>query len=815
MTKKLALCFAVLLALPGTVLAEEATVEVSGAVAAGIEQVHTNTGSSKLNEYRDLRNGFWVYDLEFEALGWGQGRYLELRGDHISRADQSLSLGVGRYGVWSLDAGWTEIPHLFSNKAQTPYAYEGGGLFEVPSAIPITFKKLATVAADAANVLAMDDLVADFLIDNVRPTGLGTQRKRGELAWTYMGHDAFDLRVDYGNEQRSGNRITYGPIGDRPPRSLNIQFTEPVDYRTQDASVTFDRNGRSYQFRASYALSDFDNGTDTLTWQNIFATPNPGDSFDTWDRLVSAYGRRPLAPDNRAHQVQLALGIDGPRDGRLDAVVAYGRLEQDMTLLPYSFANDVLVSPDLPRTTADAQMDTQHLGLSYSFQAASRLHVRAHFRHDALDNETPEDNWWYVTQDTSNLNGTRSYKNRRVNLAYAHTTQQAGVEGTVRLGFWRSTLGVGLEREDVDRDFREADTDELRLRATWRARPARWVNLRLRGGLDRREADRYDPYVTRLSYWYAPADAGTDNDNPRFTFSNHPDMRKYDVTDRRRDLAEATATFTPRPEFAVTASARYRGDDYDSDVVPTQPLLGTGLAEEAAFTPGDQLGLLKALRRQYTVDAFYSPGERWTWTAFVSMEQLDSRQRSLEYNENNKQNPSAVATAELGPWTRAESQWTAVSDDETRTLGLGADGAIVPDALRLRVNGTYSRGRVDITYAGFGVTNWDGTPFPDNHQFAFRTPPVIEHDLYQIDTAAEMRLFDKARLTLGYLFEKYVVRDWQQETDTPWYESVGSEYLLRDTSRSHQWGNRLPNLGSYLAPGYKAHVIYATLGYRY
>ena len=43
----------------------------------------------------------------------------------------------------------------------------------------------------------------------------------------------------------------------------------------------------------------------------------------------------------------------------------------------------------------------------------------------------------------------------------------------------------------------------------------------------------------------------------------------------------------------------------------------------------------------------------------------------------------------------------------------------------------------------------------------------------------------------------------------------GSEHLLRDTSRSHQWGNRLINLGSYLGPSYEAHFGAVTLTYRF
>jgi hypothetical protein len=67
----------------------------------------------------------------------------------------------------------------------------------------------------------------------------------------------------------------------------------------------------------------------------------------------------------------------------------------------------------------------------------------------------------------------------------------------------------------------------------------------------------------------------------------------------------------------------------------------------------------------------------------------------------------------------------------------------------------------------------------------------------------------------GYLYDSYRIRDWQQDSAAPWYEQVGTEFLLRDTSRSHQWGNRLFNLGRFLAPGYTAHLGYLSLTYSF
>ena len=115
-------------------------------------------------------------------------------------------------------------------------------------------------------------------------------------------------------------------------------------------------------------------------------------------------------------------------------------------------------------------------------------------------------NWWYVTQDTaSNTTGSATYKNKRTNLAYAFERQNAGVETT-----WQTrvaTIGLRLEHESIDRDFREADTDEFIARISASFRPMRRVSIRGRYTYGQRDADDYDHFVTTTSYWYAPAEA--------------------------------------------------------------------------------------------------------------------------------------------------------------------------------------------------------------------------------------------------------------------------------------------------------------------
>jgi hypothetical protein len=132
-----------------------------------------------------------------------------------------------------MQANWIGVPHNYSNKALTPYTTSGArpGVLEVPANVPITFKKLATAAADTPGVLASDNLIAAYQRTSLAPTPLAMQTDVGHFALGWSGSEAIALGVQYDLRNKSGSKSTYGPIGDRPPRTLNIQLAEPVDYR--------------------------------------------------------------------------------------------------------------------------------------------------------------------------------------------------------------------------------------------------------------------------------------------------------------------------------------------------------------------------------------------------------------------------------------------------------------------------------------------------------------------------------------------------------------------------------------------------------
>lgn len=835
MKKTYALASLLLLAPVVAQAQEEAKIESSGEVTVGIQQMDVDPDSSKFNKNRDLEDGFNLYDLWFGLVDPNNGRYLDFQGTNLLQDDQSIRFGFGNYGSWGVVIDRNEIPHNLSNKAKTPYIDQGNGLLTLPSTSPIPNTNLAPTAAQAAAGMLTDNdaATATWLSTTLHGVELGTQRDKTGATISITPHQDFKFRLSLSDERKDGSNLTYGPIGDRPPRTLNAQLAEPIDYKTQELKFEAEYNRPTYQALFTYLLSGFENEIDTLRWQNPYVADVDGNGYDTWNAAhnIASFGQRALAPDNRYQNASLALGFDLPMASRLSATVAYGLMEQDETLLPYSTsslgsATAFDSTGILPRTNADAEIDTLLFNADYSINPIERLNLRAFVRYYDLDNKTPQSNWWYVTDDTRGT-GNPSYKNKRVNLAYSFDQTNYGLDTSYNLPFWRTTLGLGYEREDIDREFREANTEENMLKASLKTRPTDWLTLRAKYLYGDRDGGDYNNTVTAQSYWYALADAGTDRDNPQFSFSNHPDMRKFDVSDRERDQFDLAATVMPKAGLDLTASYRYRKDDYASGVAATQPLLASGLGvtadDDAASTPGDQLGLLESKTQRYALDVSYAATKRLTLNAFGSRETIESTQRGMEYNENYKLNPisyvPSLATNELGNWTRETSQWMAVTDDKTNTIGLGVGYEIIPGKLRLATDYTYSQGKVDIEYSGFGTlsaVNPDNT-LADTYQFAFRDPETVTHKQYNLNATLEYQFVKNLVFGLHYIYDRYKISDWMQEADTPWFESVGSEYLLRDTSdaTSTQWGNRLINLGSYLGPSYEAHFGAVTLTYRF
>lgn len=792
-----------LLLLPFNITAEET--RTSGDVKIGVQGLDKKgADSSKFNEYRDIKDGLYLYELN-AAIDTPGGYYLNLKGIDIGRLDQDIIIKGGGNGTWELKGEWNETPHLLSNKAKTPYNYEGNGLYTTAANAGVTSMTTASTAQDT--------LVSNFLNSNIHSTDLKTQRKEGSLEMSYTPTSYLGFRLGYSDEGKEGNILTGAPLGDRPPRTMNVQLTEPVKYSTRNFTAEGEYKGEILQANLKYLLSEFKNDVDSLTWQSMFYGEDSASGTQDYNndigRTASTYGRMALPPDNRYQNVTLSFGLDLPLDSRLMANAAWGTMEQNDDLLPYSYStltSNWNATSKLPAAKADAKLGTVNYSVDYIVNPVKELNLKAFYRTDELTNSTPQKEWYYITSDTaSNTSSGTAGNNQRKNLPYAYKKSNIGIDAAY--SFYMATFGIGYEKEDIDRSYREADTSENIWRVSLSSHLAKWLSLRLKYLNGQRDNGTYNGEITDESYHFSNA-ADSGNDRPYAAFGNHPDLRKFDVSDKKRSQWDVSASLSPTDTLGISLAYTLSANDYDSGVSSVTPLAGVSVANtaaQAASTAGSQLGLLKDEMSSYSIDANYRPSKEFYFNIFVNGENFKTEQRGMALDENNRISSSF-------DWNQASKQWMTTINDKTDTVGVGGGYEIISEVLNFTAEYSYSFGAVNIDYSGYGS---DKALNSNTYYYAFSDPENVNHKQQTVNASLEYKRFRGMVLGLGYLFDKYEINDYMLGQTGGWVETVGSEYMLRDSSQDNRWGNRLVSMGSYLGPSYENHVGSITLTYKW
>src|SRR5215475_2022002 len=165
--------------------------------------------SSKYEEYRDLRNGFFVRKLDatFDNL-LGSHNYVRAQSQKTLYRDQSYLVTFGQYGKFKFQFRYDEIPHVYSNTTRTLFVQTAPGVWSFPAAIRSQLQ--ASPSTNLPSLIAGTDVNAQQgVVTNSNFITPSITRKAGTISASCDLTSNLNLNGMYWRESQNG----YRPIG--------------------------------------------------------------------------------------------------------------------------------------------------------------------------------------------------------------------------------------------------------------------------------------------------------------------------------------------------------------------------------------------------------------------------------------------------------------------------------------------------------------------------------------------------------------------------------------------------------------------------
>jgi MtrB/PioB family decaheme-associated outer membrane protein len=629
-------------------------------------------------------------------------------GEKLVNEDRRLTLSFDA-PVGRIDAYYDSIPHRLGNDARSilmPVSSTAWGLSDLAQ----RQLQSALEAQFAANRNAITypflRALVEPLVNTTHMFDLGYTRERVGLSLNLFPTGPVDTRITYFQENREGNRNAGTSFG----FGNVVETAEPIRFVTRDAGARLELPFTHGLIRGGLTINQFQNEFSSYTFDNPFRAtdstdPNAYTAPASGSINGASFARMALAPDSTQATASVGLIYKLPRNSRFTADVAYGMLQSDATLIPYTTNTAIrvpLIASDpstLPRRDFEGEIATSSINLQFTSRPLSNLRFNARYRMYDVDNNTERVEFpGYVRFDAvwEDL--------PRRTVPYGWKSQVADVSAQFDIGRM-ITLEGGFRHNRMDRTFRETkETTENTARVAADFRPSTWLVARTSFEFGSRDYDEYDQ-IRGESASFEEEEQG-----------NLPGLRRFDQAkkDSHRVVAMIQATPFNGPVSIGLNFVRYF-DDYDDD---------------------SDFGLLTWRTQSLNIEADYTPSDRWSLFAFAGTDVWGGFQRGRQSGATFSTNPA--------------DDWTAYNTDKTKTIGGGINVTIIPDRLDFRVTSQLQRvnGRAQLESPPGGA--------PD---LAFDVPHVDDTRFLQTIAQLTYRLTDVWDLTFGGWIERYNIDD--------------------------------------------------------
>jgi hypothetical protein len=707
-----------------------ASLELGGMTAFGDDE------ETRFSTYADWSDEFLLGSLDVGLLQPERGLHLDAHGGAVGRRDGFYWGEVGWLSQLRLRGTWSGIPHTYATDARNLFRGAGSELLELPPPLTPGDNPDASVAA---------------ALSGVERSRLDVQRD--ELGLHLDARPLPDLRLfaDYERTARDGERPFGGSLvyatGLTQMLGRSVQTTQPLDDATHRVSAGLEYGQAGLLGRLAYQGSFYANHDESLTWENPFRV-TPLMPMGRGSQNVQR-GRFALAPDNAWNNLKGELMARLPLDGVFTTTVSWSHLRQDDDLLPPTVNSGIVgMGPNavdlddwnsasaLSRQGADAAARTLLVNGDLRLRPWRPLRLRARVRYYDRDDDTrytarnaATGQIGYIAEDGALAVGTplfnRVFRPGQPSDDWRYASTPYGYDQLVAEGAadyaLRPKTSVGLrytwQRGHYPSRERER-TEESRIRVDLKSRELAFATARLSYEYGERGGSSYDPDPYRGDYVSSlPGFTPFVNPLPPFTL---PGLGKYDLSDRRQQLADLKLNFLVREDMDVALVARYRDDDFDT-----------------------RHGLRGDRRADASLEWSLQPSPAWGASLFATFERGWRRMKTVN-----------DAVTSFPP----QNTWSERTRESTVAAGASAWGRLL-ERVTLETSYAFSltRSRLDYDYASDGALALGVTGAAAGSRF-----PTLATEDHVLLTSLRVELIRQVALRVFHLYRRGRIEDFQQ-----------------------------------------------------
>ncbi|HUS19615.1 MAG TPA: MtrB/PioB family outer membrane beta-barrel protein [Terriglobales bacterium] len=706
--------------------------------------------TSKFNEYRDVRSGFFVRRARLHLDDvFGANNYLSLQSEKAIYKDQSYLVTLGQYGKFKVQMRYDEIPHVYSNTARTLYVQTAPGVFTIPLALRNTLQGIST-----SNT--MPNIIQTQIVPGMNFITPQILRRAGSGLVSVNLTPGWNLNGSYLREHQSGTRPIGTIINSSPSTALTggfgAELPEPIDYMTDRVTAGTEFHRDRWGMQVGYLGSFFQNNAGTLTYDNPWRTT---DCISACTGSAGpAQGRFDLYPNNHAHYLNLATIVELSPRLHLLANINPGWLRQTDPFIPYSI-NSLRQAQTGPLPATNLGGDKQTLSMNFTLVARVKdVQLKGTYRHYDYNNNTPIIELTPVIADIAAPNVAAPDHNTH----FAYNRKNLDF-----IGNWyfakRSSFKAGYEGEWMDRNEHRDVRKSLEnaFVTALDLSPTKDMTFRVAYRYAVRNPEEYeDEFFTEISGGIP---------------EGQPDSRRFDEGHRVRNKLESQFTWNVTDRFSFSAIAATLQDDFNlpggvNRSTPLNFISGT-------TSPYYIYGLLKDINFNYGIDADFMVNSAATLFAEYSHERYHKRMTS-RYRAPGGAAPLPMDCSVSGrACDSPNNDWESAAREKVDIFSLGTD---LTFGKRTYVTTFYSlsasTGNVNSRPLG------DPTLLTGPNKFVLVTTnaavdyPQTTHRLHDLGVVFKYKVTKNISPRVEYRYQQNDIKDYQTSAMTPYMGCV-------------------------------------------